>query len=78
MHFTLREGIYDSKSTFLYGSKCIRWDIYKTYYTSQREIFHKPKGSEISRHISQLTSVISDLFLQCTMYVTTNKSKECL
>ena len=21
MHFTLREGIYDSKSTFLYGSK---------------------------------------------------------
>ena len=27
------------------------------------EIFHEPKASEISRHISQLTSVISDLFL---------------
>ena len=31
MHFTLREGIYDSKSTFLYGSKCIRWDILIIY-----------------------------------------------
>ena len=39
------------------------------------EIFHEPKASEISRHISQLTSVISDLFLQCTTYVTTNKSR---
>ena len=28
------------------------------------EIFHEPKASEISRHISQLTSVISDLFLE--------------
>ena len=37
--------------------------ISKTYYTSQREIFHEPKASEISRHISQLTSVISALFL---------------
>ena len=27
------------------------------------EIFHEPKASEISRHISQLTSVISALFL---------------
>ena len=27
------------------------------------EIFHKPKASEISCHISQLTSVISALFL---------------
>ena len=27
------------------------------------EIFHEPKVSEISRHISQLTSVISALFL---------------
>ena len=35
--------------------------VYKTYYTSQREIFHEPKASEISCHISQLTSVISDL-----------------
>ena len=42
------------------------------------EILHEPKASEISRNISQLTSVISDLFLQCTTYVTTNKSKECL
>ena len=28
------------------------------------EIFHEPKASEISRHISQLTSVISALFLE--------------
>ena len=27
------------------------------------EIFHEPKASEISRHISQLTSVISAFFL---------------
>ena len=27
------------------------------------EIFHEPKASEISRHISQLKSVISALFL---------------
>ena len=27
------------------------------------EIFHEPKASEISRHILQLTSVISALFL---------------
>ena len=27
------------------------------------EIFHEPKASEIFRHISQLTSVISALFL---------------
>ena len=27
------------------------------------EIFHEPKASEISCHISQLTSVISALFL---------------
>ena len=28
------------------------------------EIFHEPKASEISCHISQLTSVISALFLE--------------
>ena len=28
------------------------------------KIFHEPKASEISRHISQLTSVISALFLE--------------
>ena len=37
-------------------------EINNTYYTSQREIwrdiFHEPKASEISRHISQLMSVI--------------------
>ena len=39
------------------------WDLYAPFSKGYKngEIFHEPKASEISRHISQLTSVISAL-----------------
>ena len=49
--------------SFIYGACNIYIRLITRVSVRYGEIFHEPKASEISRHISELTSVISALFL---------------
>ena len=60
MHFTLREGIYDSKSTFLYGSKCIRWDIWRLIV-----ILHRIELLKVWKGIAGVDATYENLIKAC-------------